>query len=608
LARLDTDGIAEDPGTTRRSLSRLTTAGILAIFALLLLGNLGTPRMLWEGLQKLVVPEEQMRKGSLFEQWSWAAQGIGQLVRGEADRLPYYPGDWYWKPSRAIQPEAGNEITEFPFFTFLYADLHAHMMALPLTLLGIAWALSALLTCGQWSGPGKSLLLALLLGGLIFGALRPTNTWDQYTYLALGSIALAYGQWQSVRSRSGSTGWVRGLLPVLLPVLALIVLALLLYRPFDWYFGQGYNQLIAYEGKKTGIGSYLVHWGLFLFIITAWLAVETVDWMAETPLSRIHRLRPYRPVIAIGLLILTLGLVFLLTRGAAVALIAGPLGLLAAVLLLRPGQPLAKRGVLFMIGTALALTLAVELVAVKGDIARMNTVFKFYYQAWSLLSLSAAAALAWLLARPSRSGARWSIYFTVLIALAFGAALYPVTATRAKIDDRMTPEAPHTLDGMDYMAFTTYGDGPTDDTYREMDLVEDYYAIRWVQQNIPGSPVIVEANTPEYRHWGTRFTIYTGLPGVVGWNWHERQQRALTPDTWVFERINAIPAFYKTTSPEQAKAFLDKYDVGVIVVGQLERIYYAGPGLEKFSQLEGVLWDKVYEDGETVIYKVNGER
>jgi YYY domain-containing protein len=601
------------------------TAGIFAVFALLLLGNLGTARMLWEGPQKLVVSEEEMRQGNLFQHVSWVAQGVGKLVSGEAHSLPYYPGDWYWKPSRAIQPESGNEITEFPFFTFLYGDLHAHLMALPLTLLGLAWALSVLLAAGRWqslASPGwLSFSLALLLGALVFGALRPSNTWDQYTYLALGCLALLVGQWQASRAARrqegmaaplvGETGAqaqpdqsARNLLRIFLPPLLLVGLAVLLFRPFDWYFGQGYNQIIAYEGAKTSISSYLVHWGLFLFVIAAWLYTELIDWLAAKPLSHLNRLRPYKGGIITAAVFLLLVLAGFVIRGVAIVWIAGPLGLLAALLLFRPGQPLEKRAVLLMTGAALALTLAVELVAVKGDINRMNTVFKFYYQAWTLLSLSAAAALGWLVSYPARTGAAWTAWRVGLGALVFCATLYPITATQAKINDRMTPEAPHTLDGMDYMAFTRYTDGPTAETEREMDLNQDYYAIRWMQQNISGSPVIVEANTPEYRHWGTRFTIYTGLPAVIGWNWHERQQRALTPDTWVYKRIAAVTDFYNTTSAEEARAFLEKYNVGLVVVGQLERIYYPGPGLEKFTALEGELWDKIYSDGETEIYQV----
>jgi len=40
------------------------------------------------------------------------------------------------------------------------------------------------------------------------------------------------------------------------------------------------------------------------------------------------------------------------------------------------------------------------------------------------------------------------------------------------------------------------------------------------------------------------------------------------------------------------------------VVGQLEQIYYPGPGLDKFSTLTGDLWDMVYQEGDTAIYRV----
>jgi len=135
-----------------------------------------------------------------------------------------------------------------------------------------------------------------------------------------------------------------------------------------------------------------------------------------------------------------------------------------------------------------------------------------------------------------------------------------------------------------------------------IDLSEDYHAIRWMQENVPGSPVIVEANCPEYR-WCSRFTIYTGLPGVVGWNWHQRQQRALMSNQ-VWDRIGEITTFYTTSDPAAAQAFLRKYNVRYIIVGQLERAEYIGEGLLKFDAYKGELWQEAYRDGETVVYEV----
>jgi hypothetical protein len=94
-----------------------------------------------------------------------------------------------------------------------------------------------------------------------------------------------------------------------------------------------------------------------------------------------------------------------------------------------------------------------------------------------------------------------------------------------------------------------------------------------MQENVQGSPVIVETHAVEYR-WGSRFSIYTGLPSVLGWNWHQRQQRVSVGDVAIVERAYAISSFYMTRSIEEATAFLDEYDVQYVIVGKMERVYF----------------------------------
>jgi uncharacterized membrane protein len=188
------------------------------------------------------------------------------------------------------------------------------------------------------------------------------------------------------------------------------------------------------------------------------------------------------------------------------------------------------------------------------------------------------------------------------MAALMAAAMFPLLATIAKIQDRMAPDAPHTLDGMTYMQYATYSDGDA----RDMDLSQDYRAIRWMQDNVKGSPPIVEGFTTQYR-WGARFSIYTGLPSVLGWEWHQIQQRAVHPNDQIITRREQIRAFYETEDASSAASFLQTYQVEYIILGQLERGYYPGVGLEKFDALDGDLWAAVFRDGDTVIYEVMDE-
>lgn len=575
-------------------------AGLGASIGLVLVGNLGTIRTIYQALQKVAVGHEQFNAPDvlIFQRWGWALQGLYKAVTGAGLQIPM--GEWYWNPSRVLPPGDGNEITEFPLFTFIYSDLHAHMIALPIMVLAIAWVVSILfarnLKPWRW-------LASLAFGGLVIGALRPTNTWDFPTYLALGAIVVLYSIFRYAdvgqEKRFGLPPILQRGLLALGGVAVLAFFALALYQPYAQWFGLGYSEVRQWTGSRTPIWSYWTHWGLFLFVIILWMGWETRQWLAQTPLSALNRLKPYRILIELAL-VLFLAALFLLifVGGAMIAWFILPLAAWALLLILRPDQPDAKRMALFLIGTALAITLFVELFALSGDLGRMNTIFKLYMQAWVMFAVASGLALAVTLSELDQWSLGWRSFWQFgLLALFGGAFLFTLTGSIDKINDRMASGVPLTLDSMEYMAYARYWDS------QEMDLSQDYRAIRWLQENVEASPVIVEGHAPEYR-WGSRYTIYTGLPSVVGWNWHQRQQRTLTPDTWVFNRVAAVNDFYNTADLAQAREFIEKYEVRYILVGQMERIYYPPGGLLKFESQDGKLWRSVYRDADTVIYEV----
>jgi uncharacterized membrane protein len=254
--------------------------------------------------------------------------------------------------------------------------------------------------------------------------------------------------------------------------------------------------------------------------------------------------------------------------------------------------------------TALAIGSAVDIVVVKGDIERMNTVFKSYLQAWIFLSLAGAYALWYLgfvkgfFMRIRVAKGVWLIGFALLVA---SSAVYPVLGTRARLADRFDTST-FTLDGMAFMETESY----TDDRGTVM-FKWDMDAIKWMQEYVQGSPVIVEGRTPLYR-WGGRVSIYTGLPTILGWDWHQRQQRCgLGPCAALDARTRDVHIIYTSPDATEALQLLNDYDVKYVYVGELERNYYPLEGLTKFQDMEaqGHL-EVVYKNQEVTMYQVMG--
>jgi YYY domain-containing protein len=290
-----------------------------------------------------------------------------------------------------------------------------------------------------------------------------------------------------------------------------------------------------------------------------------------------------------------------LASGTAVSLLS--MIVAAAVALARPARenPLANRThsrpaqsvpdfAALLIALGALLSFVVEFVYLSDVFGtRMNTVFKFYFQTWVMWALASAYGLATVNApvdndreavhrrRTTRRTLRRLGTAAAALLVACG-MVYPPLAISARAREY---GGPPTLDGAAHLAERDVG---------------DYQAIEWLNQNVPGAPVVLEAHGGSYEY-AARVSAHTGLPTVLGWPGHERQWRGGT--RLQAGRAEAIEAIYGARDEETVLTLLDAYDVRYIVIGALERSKYASAGLDRLA----AMLSPVFSGGGTTIYE-----
>lgn len=589
--------------------------GLLGVLFVAVIGNLGELKLVLDGFASLSPSSSESRVPGLTYATE-VASGFFQNFLANRQPLPFRIEWWYWNPTRVIAhpPAEIGPITEFPWFTFLFGDLHAHAMSLPLTLLVLGLVL-AITRSATTRRRGEWLLLSLL--ALAVGALWPTNTWDFPTYALLVLVALLLRELRISGKRTLSCIWEAGW-----RWLAVAAFGYALYLPFHTWYGQAYTGLELWQGSRTQIGDYLTIHGFFLFVIGAALLLDfrfgrghngvirllrlaLFNWYRPRRLARLYRalvrgsiayrlgLGATRLAGALGIALLLLGHV---VPGLAVWLLT-----LMLLLIFRSQADPRWQMALALAAVGLLLTLMVEFVVLRGDVSRMNTVFKFYFQVWVFFGLAASmgAATVWGELRRLPTGLRrvWRWGFVAL----FGATLlYPLLATVARVNDRFDVSVGPTLDGTAFMEKAAYeAEGQV------MQLDWDKRAMEWLESNVSGSPAIAEANThPTLYGWGNRYATFTGLPAIVGWDWHQRQQRGIVPGGLVEKRIEDVKRLYDTPDAEEAHRMLLRYRADYVIVGQLERLHATAVGIAKFEQASGTLWRLVYTNPQVQIYRV----
>ena len=577
---------------------RVAIFGLAGAGLLLLLANL-------EGVFEMLAAHG-IGSEAFYKDWV----GVFNLNGPESSSKWYPTKFWWWW--RATRIGSDWDIQEFPFFSLHFGDLHPHVLALPFTITAVAIAFQLFRSGdgldGRWliRHPWRFLFTALAIGALGF-----LNLWDLPTFFFLVVAVALMGNWRGAGGFSFQVVWDTASFAS-----SLAIAAVLLYLPFYLTFDSSAHGLALVEAATRAghapINSTVTRPGQFLMV---WLPLI---WLGLSFIAARILVRPWprlrRSMIALSVLpwlaplAIWAFLIFvkrgpggfadeLATRGPS----WGTLVMLAAFLtaagfafardLFREHEnEETKQSYLFplmRVGLGLLLILGTELYWVKDMLAfRVNTVFKLYFQAWMLLSIGGAVGLYhltfhWRARRPAVAVGRlcWGALTVTIIAAAL---VYTVAATFERTGGFTNARR---MDGFVNVQ-TQYPD--------------EYNAIRWLNDNVSGAPVILEAVGNGYTDYA-RISSRTGLPTVLGWPGHERTWRG--SEKPFAGRQDDVARAYVSTSPGEAKEILDKYDVEYVYVGHLEKEKYGEVGLAKFA----TFMDVAYQNDSVTIYRMRRE-
>jgi YYY domain-containing protein len=571
---------------------------------------------------------------------------------------------WFADSTRFIgyNPETADKtIHEFPYYSFLVADLHAHLINLAFVLLLVILLLvlferpglarqaadcratqqrlaerddrqwhagelrAALRRLKQTAGDGVLGLCGLLLAIFMMG-----NYWDFAIYFVVAAITLflvnlrGYGR---LPQRSAlaifAVQAVLLLIPFLKvghPVAALLVYAIVLLinhyltvisgdpltltgAQISWLFliahtltlpfGLAFEPIaksVALAVNHTPLWQLLILWGphvlagLLLTAALLWLArrsrlrvfpppPEQADQLSQTRLQRLAKQANPADLIALALLIWGIGLILL-------------------------------PEVVYVVDIY------------SGDYKRANTMFKFTYQAYVLLSLVWAYGIARLAA--CRRSIPAQLIAALLSLLLIVPGWYPVVATRQWLGEYRSDRPPSLYEfrrdrflGLDGLVQYAGKDSALIPGSAPGELAADVAAIRWFNEQVTGQPVILESFGESYTDY-CRISAFTGLPTVMGWETHEWLWRTSksTANAYglvVRPRQEDVSTLYTTTDQTIRQALLRQYRVAYIVIGAIERTRFAGD--EQTGRLQEdlllQLGTVVFTAGDLVIIQVD---
>ena len=534
---------------------------------------------------------------------AWAAVLLVIASDPEVLRLFFFDPDprWYrkahfdtfWASTRVF---TSPSFLEYTSWSLLFADLHAHVIAIPFTVTVIGLAVLLFLDGkSRYSVHGFTLRMLL---GFMLGALFGMNTWDFITFGGVVGILMVTARvplfWKpptyedgtpslgetalvTVFSRSVAFAWDALIVGACAGFAVYLYNLGVSFRPsggWGWVYDQEFNNF----WKLLRVLGY--------WMVGTLVAIGVVAF-APSPTRRSISVPAY---LFAALLVVATFLAPLLSvsKGighqpwGTVAYAAIVVAVSYLVLWARHGSD-EKKAVCIFASFAAFLVVILEIFFLLD---RMNTLFKGYMAVWMLSGISTVVALYYasqMLKASGRNVARSALLSVVSVAIGMIILGTALNVWAVVTIDRGLKRI-YTLDGLAWLPYK---------------FSEDAQVIQWLNNNVDGIATIVEAQGDGYREF-TRIAMHTGLPTVLGWEHHVRQ-RGLSHEE-VPQRKRAIQAIYTSDDLELTKRYLAQYGIDFVILGDVERANYRPLALAKFEEHPEV-FTKVASFGNTAIYK-----
>lgn len=497
----------------------------------------GTIRKLIPGISGAIAGIGVCIVGNMhYPVYKWFIPIFRKVMGMEASTYRY----WFPDATRYIgyNPDTSDKtIHEFPAYSFVLGDLHAHVINIMfvLTLLGIllAW-LKTRDKVEKNNLPIWSELFqpCFILLGFYIGIFHTTNFWDFPIYFVVSGAIILFSNMVVYNFK------VKSLWLTLLQGIVILGISELVSFPFTINFDQ-ISTNIRFAVNHTPLYQLIVLWGLPITTVIAFIAFAVADFRRRNIANNKVIKSENSSVKNKESDIKNKNVIFRFMEE------------------LKPSDLY-----IITIGLcAIGLILLPELIYVQdiysGDYKRANTMFKLTYQAFILFGICFGYLFVRMIGygetkRQKRFGIVGIILFSMTI-------FYTDNATKAWYGDVLNREG---YKGIDAAAFM------------EQEMPNDYQATKWMNENITGNPVVLEANGDSYTDY-QRVSVITGLPTVLGWRTHEWLWKS-NPEI-LDVRAADIKTIYTSADTDEVKRLIELYDISFVYVGKLE--------VEKFEDL-----------------------